>query len=478
MSSTNNKRKAPDSGMSVDKRPRISSDDSEILEFEESDALIESKRKIFPIDDLEFFILNANGGYDPCKPEEAIAIEKDSIIYKRVGYGFDLTFASSTCLFIRMRASFKCHTTPIAKDNHQGRSIVRISDDYGNSFGTQALKFASLAWGQLTPAAKVGTAGMPLREFKFAFPVDHIDENPLNNDVSNGMIMTKAEHKAKTIRSAETRAKNAMSQSAPCTMTVLVSKGKPLLDSAGNPVVINYEYRKQAMIDYKLKSVDIVHSIAREDTTMNSLVKIKYEGQDCLAQFSWYNLPDLEGEIWKPVTAADHLTLKLPISEQKEYYVSNMARFKTVTKSTQNAKIRNFRGKERPRINLMNKALVFHRIVALVFHREQMNEYIAEQYVKTGIVWTFVKGQYQLEVDHIDFKSTNHCANNLQFLAHQENSERSNSRPCIIWEIGKKDTEIEYPSVVAAAKEIGCSDTSVFKILKNNTHKKWRGEYI
>ena len=35
------KRKAPDSGVSVDKRPRISSDDSEILEFEESEALIE-----------------------------------------------------------------------------------------------------------------------------------------------------------------------------------------------------------------------------------------------------------------------------------------------------------------------------------------------------------------------------------------------------------------------------------------------------
>ena len=107
-----------------------------------------------------------------------------------------------------------------------------------------------------------------------------------------------------------------------------------------------------------------------------------------------------------------------------------------------------------------------------------MNEYIAEQKAKTGIVWTFATGPYQLDVDHIDFDPTNHCANNLQFLAHQENSERSNSRPCIIWEIGKKDTEIEYPSVVAAAKEIGCSDTSVFKILKNNTHKKWRGEYI
>jgi hypothetical protein len=41
-----------------------------------------------------------------------------------------------------------------------------------------------------------------------------------------------------------------------------------------------------------------------------------------------------------------------------------------------------------------------------------MNEYIAEQKAKTGIVWTFAT----LEVDHIDFKPTNHHANNLQFL--------------------------------------------------------------
>ena len=452
------KRKAPDSGASGNKRPRISSEK----------------------DDLEFFIFTLGDGYDPCKPEEANAIKKKGIIYKQVGHGFDQTFASLTCLFIRMHASFKCHTTPIAKDNHQGRSIVIISDDYGNSFGTQALKFDSQAWDKLTPAAKVGTAGMRLRDFKHDFQVDHIDNDKTNNDVSNGMIMTKAEHKAKTKRSAEQIAKIAMSQSAPCTMTVFVSKGNPLHDSEGNPVVIIYEYRKQAMIDYKLKSVDIRNSIVLKDMPgRNSLVKIKYEGQDCLAQFSWYDLPDLEGEIWKPVTAADHLTLKLQISEQKEYYVSNMARFKTVTKSTQNAKIRNFRGKERPQVQLMAKNLYFHRIVALVFHRKQMNKYIAEQKAKTGIVWTFVKGQYQLKVDHIDFDPTNHCANNLQFLTPDENNQRSHSRPCRIWEIGKKDARKEYPSVVAAAKEIGYkSSQSVHTILKNNTHTKWRGEYI
>jgi hypothetical protein len=115
----------------------------------------------------------------------------------------------------------------------------------------------------------------------------------------------------------------------------------------------------------------------------------------------------------------------------------------------------------------------------LVFHREQMNEYIAEQKAKTGIVWTFAKGDYKLEVDHIDFNPTNHCANNLQFLTPQENIERSHNRPCIIWEIGKKDAQKEYRSLTAAAKEMGYkSATSVRTILKNNTHPKWRGEYI
>ena len=97
--------------------------------------------------------------------------------------------------------------------------------------------------------------------------------------------------------------------------------------------------------------------------------------------------------------------------------------------------------------------------------------------LKTGIVWTFAKGEYQLEVDHIDFPK-NHCANNLQFLTPQENTERSRSRPCRIWEIGKDDAKIKYRSVTAAANAIGYSHTTVHTIIKNNTHKKWRGEYI
>jgi len=462
------KRPLQNSGASVNKRQRTSS------------------RTVTDIGDLVFLFFTAAScaglcqGCDLCHPEEcepekANAIEKGGVLYKQVGHGFDLTFASLTCLFIRMYKSFKCYTTPTARDNHQERSIVVLRDDDGKQFCTQSLKLGSLAWGQLTQLAKLGTAGMRLQNFKHDFSVDHIDNNPSNNDVSNGMIMTKAEHNGKTTLSDEQSAKQAMNHSAPCTMTFFDLEGKPLNDSAGNPVVINYPHRKQAMIDYKLEPVDITNSIKQKDMpNRNSLVKINYNGQDCLAQFSWYDLPDLEGEIWKPVTAADHLTLESPMSELKEYYVSNMARFKTVTKSTQNAKITNYQGKKRPRVKLMKKHLYFHRIVALVFHREQMNEYIAEQKAKTGIVWTFAT----LEVDHIDFKPKNHCANNFQFLTPQENKARSHNRPCIIWEIGKEDAQTEYRSLTAAAKEMGYNSTKSVHDILHNTHKKWRGEYI
>jgi len=445
----------------------------------------ENKKKCVEIEKLFFFFFTAAScglcqGCDLCHPEEcapekANAIKKKGIIYKQVGHGFDLTFASLTCLFIRMYKSFKSHSTPTTKDDHEGRLKVTIRDDNGVKMKSQALKFGSLAWGQVSQLAKVSTAGMLLRDFKRAFQVDHIDGNPSNNDVSNGLIMTKAEHKAKTRPSAAQIAKQSMSQSAPCTMTVFDLEGNPLLDSESKPIVENYPHRKEVMDDYKLKKTQIINSIAYEDTTWNSLVEIKYNGQDCLAQFSWYDLPDLEGEIWKPVTEDDHKTLELPIPPLTEYYVSNLARFKFVTKSTQNAKIRDFRGQERPRILLMKKNLLFYRAVALVFHREQMNEYIAEQKAKTGIIWTFAT----LEVDHIDFNPENHCANNLQFLTPEENKQRSHSRPCIIWEIGKEDAEIEYTSITDAAKGMGYeSHSSVHTILKNNTHPKWRGEYI
>ena len=455
----------------------------------------EIKKKCVGIENLVFLFFTAAScglcqGCDlchpqECEPEEANAIEKDGTIYKQIGRGFDQAFASLTCLFIRMRASFKGYTTPTARHNYQGRSYVKITDDNGQTMFSQALKFASLAWGQVTPAAKLGTAGMTLRGFGRAFPVDHIDNNKTNNNVSNGKIMTKAEHDAKTKPSAETIANRAMSKSAPCTMTVFDLEGKPLLDSEEKPIVENEPHRKKVMIEYKLKPHHITESIKQEDMpTRNSLVKIKYKGRDCLAQFSWYNVPDLvdddgKVEIWKPITKDDHKFLGADISEIYEYFVSDMSRFKFVTRSTQNERIIDYRGQERPRFKLMTKHLFFHRVVALVFHRKQMYKYIAEQYAKTGIVWTFVKGDYQLDVDHIDFNPKNHYANNLQFLTPDENKQRSNSRPCRIWEKGKDDAKTKYPSLTAAADEMGYdSMTSVHLILKNNTHKKWRGEYI
>jgi len=464
----------------------------------EIDANVEDttdrKKKCIGIENLVFLFFTAAScsglcqGCDLCHPEvcepgEANAIRKDGIIYKKIGRDFKRAFASLTCLFIRMYKSFKCYGTPSARLDHRGRLKVTITDDYGDTMTSQALKFACLAWGQLTPAAKLGTAGMPLRDFGSAHPVDHTGNNKTINIVSKGMIMTLPEHKAKTRPSAENIAKQAMSRSAPCTMTVFDSKGEPFLDSEEKQIVENYDHSKEVKDDYKLTSSQIAKSIRDNDFPgRNSLVKIKYKGQDCLAQFSWYNVPDLEGEIWKPVTKDDHKTMGVKMSEIFEYFVSDMERFKFVTKSTQNARITDYRGKERPPITLMKKPLLFHRVVALVFHRKQMNAKIADQFLNTGIVWTFAKSPNQpnqLEVDHIDFNPENHCANNLQFLTPQENAERSHSRPCIIWEIGKKDAETEYRSVTAAANEMGYKNPSpVHNILKNNKHTKWCGEYI
>jgi hypothetical protein len=254
------------------------------------------KRKCVGIENLVFLFFTAAlcGGLcqgcdlchpEVCKPEEANAIRtKDGIIYKQIGRDFKRAFASLTCLFIRMRASFKCYGTPTARLYNRGRLVVDITDDYGKPMGSQALKFACLAWGKLTPAAKLGTAGMPLREFGSAYQLDHGDGDKTNNNVSNGMLMTEAEHRAKTKQSAETIATAAMSKSAPCTMTVFDLEGKPLLDSEGKPIVKNEPHRKKVMIEYSLTSNNIAGSIRDNDSpTRNSLVKIKYKGQDCLA---------------------------------------------------------------------------------------------------------------------------------------------------------------------------------------------------
>jgi hypothetical protein len=257
---------------------------------------VERKKQCIGIEILVFLFFTAAScsglcqGCDLCHPEECAPKEanairtKDGTIYKQIGRGFDQTFASLTCLFIRMYKSFKSHSTPTARLDHEGRLIVSITDDYGVKMKSQALKFASLAWGKLTPAAKLGTAGMPLREFGSAYQLDHGDGDKTNNNVSNGMLMTEAEHRAKTKQSAETIATAAMSKSAPCTMTVFDLEGKPLLDSEGKPIVKNEPHRKKVMIEYSLTSNNIAGSIRDNDSpTRNSLVKIKYKGQDCLA---------------------------------------------------------------------------------------------------------------------------------------------------------------------------------------------------
>ena len=126
----NNKRKkkndkSNNSGASVKKRPKTSSrtvsdDDSEIIESVESEALPETFGGETKESDsgglffLLFTVASCGGlwqGCDQCnpkecEPEEANAIRKDGIIYKQIGRELKRTFASLTCLFIRVQNDF------------------------------------------------------------------------------------------------------------------------------------------------------------------------------------------------------------------------------------------------------------------------------------------------------------------------------------------------------------------------------------
>ena len=190
--------------------------------------------------------------------------------------------------------------------------IVRITDDNGVKMESQALKFASLAWGQVTPAAKLGTAGMPLRGFGRAFPVDHIDENKTNNNVSNGNDYDKSRTRCKNETGRpNTIAKQAMSKSAPCTMTVFDLEGKPLLDSEGKPIVENYPIAK------KLWTITSLHH-TRLQILLNAkiyLPEIAWSRSNTKVRTAWRNSPGTTCPILKvkfgnPSRKADHKTME------------------------------------------------------------------------------------------------------------------------------------------------------------------------
>ena len=108
----------------------------------------------------------------------------------------------------------------------------------------------------------------------------------------------------------------AMSQSAPCTMTVFVSKGKPLLDSEGKPIVKNYDHRKEVMDDYKLTSTQITNSI----TDKIAPPEIAWSRSNTKVRTAWRNSPGTTCPILKvkfgnPSRKTDHKTMGADMSE-------------------------------------------------------------------------------------------------------------------------------------------------------------------
>ena len=467
---SSNKRNATEMGASSDKRQKTSGDTSEIgcLFF------------------LLFTVASCGGlcqGCDQCnpkecEPEKANAIRKGGVLYKQIGRELKRTFASLTCLFIRVQNDFTRYYTPTAEPDYEGRLTVKLSDDNGKTLRSQALKFASLAWGQV-----IADCVLPdnFRDFGNDFHVDHIDGDKTNNNVSNGMIMSRPQHQAKTIQTQETIAKMARNGSSPCTMTVYESEGNVLTDSEGNPEVINFYYRYDVMKEYGLTKSDISHSIDRKDTTMKSLFVITYKGQERLAQFSIFKLPNLEGEIWEDITEANRKLLKYKKPKTKQYKVSNMGRVKSITtRSGLEKMIISTQDRDYPSLRLNGKHLYLHRVVALVFCKDQMEKKIlekGEEYFKeTRKALTFST----LIVDHIDKNNRNSFASNLQFLTQRENVDRAISLPCRFWKEGER-SKSEYASLAVAARKTGLHATTLIRIIQDQptrTKNLWHGEYL
>lgn len=295
------------------------------------------------------------------------------------------------------------------------------------------------------------------------------------------MLMSRPQHQAKTIQTQETIAKIARNSSSPCTMTVYESEGNVLTDSEGNPEVINFYYRYDVMKKYGLTKSDISHSIDRKDTTVKSLFVITYKGQERLAQFSIFKLPNLEGEIWEDITEANRKLLKYKKPKTKKYKVSNMGRVKSITiRSGLEKMMGSTQDRDYPSLRLNGKHHYLHRVVALVFCKDQMEKYIlekGEEYFKeTGKALTFST----LKVDHIDKNSRNSCASNLQFLTQRENVDRAISLPCRFWKEGER-SKSEYTSVAAAARKTGLCAPTLVRIIRGQptrTKELWHGEYL
>jgi hypothetical protein len=235
-----------------------------------------------------------------------------------------------------------------------------------NSFGKRSFKVHRL----------VALAFIPNPENKT--DVNHMDKNKHNNNISNLEWNTRAEN-------------NIHSK---LTVIITTNKNKPIYRIDKNSSEILEKYNSIEL------AAEWIFSLGLTKTThngRNAIGNVILGLSNTAYGFKWElenTSQSLENEIWKQVIIENENV----INNDKQYFVSNLGRFKNSSgiimdnyKVNENGYIRVF---------IYNKTYALHRLIALTFLENSENK---EQ------------------VNHIDGNKLNNCVSNLEWVTNQEN---------------------------------------------------------